>query len=114
MTTIHQDFEVFILVKIAPWSLSVPARSKVLDSRRAQVQIDPTQFKFEMDDWESLLPIGQQVVLQISHNLENLDAPVVESRIDEWRWIEESNIIHLHITFLNSPQELNELILNFS
>lgn len=114
MKILQQELPVFLLLKIAPWSLAIPGKSKMIESNQAQVQIDPSQFKWDPEDWDTMLPIGQTLTLQISPNSENLDAPVIASRVDEWRWIPESNIIHLHLSFLESNLELTDLLENLS
>lgn len=104
------EHPVHLVIDMKPWALSIPAQSKMIGIDGAEVQINLNDFQIETADWESILSNGKKITLQLSHNFETLDIPVLDAKVMEWKQIKESKVIHLHLTFLESTLELTEFL----
>lgn len=101
---------VHLVFDMKPWSLAIPAQLKWIGLEGAQVQIKPEDFHLEPQDWQNLLAMDQKFSLQINHAFEHLDTPVLETQIENWRLIHESNVLHVHLRILESSPEFNEFL----
>jgi len=106
---IHDQL-VYLISEMKPWALALPAQLKLIGLDTAQVQIKPEDFHLEAEDWETMLSIGQKFSLQLNHSFEHLDIPVLETKIETWRLIRESNVLHVHLRILESTSEFHEFL----
>jgi hypothetical protein len=101
---------VHLVLDMKPWVLSIPAQSKMIGIEGAEVQINLNDFEIDATDWEAILSNGKKLTVQLNHNFETLDIPVLDAKVSEWKQIKESKVIHLHLTFLESTLELSEFL----
>jgi len=104
------EHPIFLIADMKPWALSIPAHMKLIGPQSAEVQINPSDFKFEMKDWESLLSRDQKISLQLNHSFEHIDIPVLQVVVDRWRLIRESNILHVHLSITGSSADFTEFL----
>jgi len=104
------EHQIYLIADMKPWALSIPAKLKLIGPEEAEAQINPSDFRFEPKDWETILASGQKMSLQLNHSFEHLDIPVVQALVRSWRLIRESNILHVHFQILGPSVEFTEFL----
>ncbi|MEI8025721.1 MAG: hypothetical protein WCI18_05155 [Pseudomonadota bacterium] len=104
------EHQIYLIADMKPWALSLPAKLKLIGPEGAEVQVNPSDFRFEPKDWDTILASGQKMSLQLNHSFEHLDIPVVPALVDSWRLIRESNILHVHLRILGTSIEFTEFL----
>ena len=103
-----------MVIPCEPWKLALSLHAMEISKQWIRAEIDRKSFekKFSFDDLPLIFRLDEFYGLQLEPDNKHLPTPMISSELTS-RDV-HSNGIQLQFTFLNSPPELDELLLELS